>query len=233
MVRNDYTHMLEEKPMTLIMSLPANDPAMCRAAFAAGADVVKCHVNLTHRASGNSFGSLREMRDVLLEMLSDRKGPMGIVPGNDPEKVGQDLEELLTLPFSFYSLYAHHVPPCLPGRGPALMAACDGTYSMEEIERMEACGADVLEASIVPGAEYGTRLTMRDLVHYTTIVRHVSIPVVVPTQRRILPEDVPALAKTGIRGLMIGAIVTGRETESVARTVGAFRAAIDALGEKR
>ena len=232
MISNDYPRMLQEKRMTLIMSLPVNDPDMCRAAFDAGADVVKCHVNLTHRASGNSFGTLSEMRPVLAEMLKERRGPMGIVLGNDPEKVEQDLEAALTLPFSFYSLYAHHVPPCLPGRGPALMAACDATYTMEEIEAMPGCGADILEASIVPGSEYGTRLTMRDLLRYSAIVRRVNVPVVVPTQRKILPEDVPALSRTGIRGLMIGAIVTGRDTDSVVRAIRAFRKAIDDLDSR-
>ena len=229
MICNDYTEMLRQKPMTLIMSLPANDPEMCRAAFAAGADVVKCHINLSHHASGTLFDTFEKSKPILEEMLSARKGPMGIVPGNSVEKVEADLEQLLEMPFSFYSLYTQHTPPGLIAKGVPLMAACDSTYTLEEVKQIEKMGASILEASIVPGEEYGTRLSLRDLLRYEGIASSTALPVVVPTQRNILPEDIPALHATGIRGLMIGAIVTGRETESVARAVSAFRNAIDKL----
>ena len=55
---NPYLKMLENPKMTLIMSLPKNDPALCRAAFEAGADAVKVHINVEHRASGSRFGRL-------------------------------------------------------------------------------------------------------------------------------------------------------------------------------
>ncbi len=80
--------------------------------------------------------------------------------------------------------------------------------------------------SIVPGAEYGTRLSLRDLLRYSAIARRVDIPVVVPSQRVILPEDVPALVRCGVKGLMIGAVVTGRDKDSICRAIRAFRAAI-------
>ena len=107
------------------------------------------------------------------------------------------------------------------------MAACDGSYSLDEIREMPACGTDVLEASVIPGAEYGQPLSMRDLLKYQLIAKNVSVPVVVPTQRAIRTEDVAALVRTGVRGLMIGAVVTGREASTIARAVEAFRKAID------
>ncbi len=226
---NDYLSMLHEKKLTLIMSLPENNPEMCRAAFEAGADVVKCHVNLSHRASGNQFGTFSQSREVLWQMLGDRKGPMGIVPGADPDIVEKDMEEILKMPFSFVSVYGHHAPPALMESQIPVMAAADASYSLEEIRALELCGAGVIEASIVPGSEYGTRLTLRDLARYRAIADAVTVPVVVPTQRRILPGDVPVLARTGVRGIMIGAIVTGKEVQSVEETVRAFRRAIDAL----
>ena len=51
----------------------------------------------------------------------------------------------------------------------------------------------------------------------------------IPTQRAIRPYDLPFLARTGARGLVIGAIVTGHEPESVQEATAAFRRAIDAL----
>ena len=223
---NDYIHMLNENRLTLIMSLPKNDPALCEAAFEAGADVVKVHINVEHRASGTHFGRLAEEEAALRAMLDSRRGPMGLVPGGTPEAALLDLDAAGALPFSFYSLYAQNTPASLPLAGVPVMAACDGTYSLDEISEMSRCGAQILEASIVPGAEYGSRLSLRDLLKYSAIARRVDIPVVVPTQRLITPEDVPALIRAGVRGLMIGAVVTGRDEEGIRRAVRAFRLAI-------
>ena len=94
---------------------------------------------------------------------------------------------------------------------------------------MEPMGAGVLEASVMPGAEYGYPLTMRDLLTYRTVANSTSLPMVVPTQRFIRPEELPALVQAGMRGLMIGAVVTGRQEESIRRAVAAFRNQIDRM----
>ncbi len=226
---NDFIRMLNEKTLTLIMSLPKNDPALCEAAFEAGADVVKAHINVEHRASGTHFGPLAEELPALSAMLERRRGPMGLVLGGTLEAARRDMAAAAALPFSFYSLYAQNVPPALLAGSTPVMAACDSAYSLDEIAEMGPCGAQILEASIVPGEEYGSRLSMRDLLRYSAIVRRSGLPVVVPTQRLITPEDVPALVKAGVRGLMIGAVVTGRDPDGVQRAIRAFRAAIAAL----
>ena len=225
---NDYLSLFEQKKLVLIMSLPRNDPALAAAAFETGADAVKVHINVDHRASGTHFGRLEEERPALEDMLSRRRGPMGLVLGGSLEKAALDAEAAGKLPFSFHSLYAHHVPAGLVHSGTPLMAACDGSYSMEEIRLMdEAVGAQVLEASVIPGGEYGQGLSMRDLIRYRMIAEQVKIPVVVPTQRLIRPADVGALIQCGVRGLMIGAVVTGKEADAISRAVAAFRRAID------
>lgn len=225
----DYLNLFETKKLVLIMSLPRNDPALCQAAFDAGADAVKVHINVDHRASGTHFGRLEEERPVLETMLAHRTGPMGLVLGGSLEAVALDAPAVHELPFSFYSVYAHHLPAWGIGSSVPLMAACDGSYSLEEIRAMPACGTDVLEASVIPGAEYGQPLSQRDLLKYRMIAGSVDVPVVVPTQRAIRPEDVAALLRTGVKGLMIGAVVTGRDEASIRRAVGAFRNAIDGV----
>ena len=94
---------------------------------------------------------------------------------------------------------------------------------------MQPMGADVVEASIVPGSEYGSLLCMRDLLRYHSLCAATALPVVVPTQRVILPQQVQALTQTGARGLMIGSIVTGRTEDSIRKAVNAFRNAIDRM----
>lgn len=221
--------LLSKKRLTLIMSLPANNPELCRAAFEEGADVVKVHINVSHKASGTHFGRLVEEKPSLEKMLELAKGPMGIVLGGSVANASLDAEEIRNLGFSFYSVYAHHVPVWVMPMDKELMAACDESYSMEEISCMKSLGVNVLEASIIPAAEYGSPLNLRDLLHYYSIVRISKLPVVVPTQRKIRTDEVEMLSKTGVKGLMIGAIVTGKTEDSIRRAVGEFREAIERL----
>ena len=224
---NEYLTLLSEKKLTLIMSLPHNDPSLCRAAFEAGADAVKVHINVDHRASGTHFGRLAEERPALEEMLSHRAGPMGLVLGGSLEGVALDAEEVESLPFAFHSVYAHHLPARFLNSGAALMAACDYTYPLDLVSALPALGADVCEASVIPGAEYGQPLSLKDLLLYRRIADLLPIPVVVPTQRAIRPDEVEALIRCGVKGLMIGAVVTGKTEQSIAASVAAFRRAID------
>ena len=226
---NRFVEMLKEKPMTLVLSMPRNDAALCRAAFEAGADVVKVHSNLSHHASGMQFLPFEQYEEIFREMLQNAPGPVGIVPGADAAEVRQTALKASALPFSFFSLYAHHVPPSIVSLPQALMAACASDYTGEEIAAFADAGASVLEASVIPGDGYGQPLSLRDVMRYRRICSATRLPVVVPTQRRILPEDLPFLLDTGVKGIMIGAIVTGRETEGILRAIELFRTAIDKL----
>lgn len=226
---NDFIQMLHKKPMTLIMSLPKNDVVLCNRAFDAGADVVKVHCNLSHHASNTGFEGFGTYVDIFTQMLSEAKGPMGLVLGAEPGDVRRDMPEAAKLTFDFFSLYAHHVPPTLLGFPQALMAACGHGYALEEAACLEQCGAQALEASVIPHEGYGQPLNLRDVMGYRMLCQATRLPVVVPTQREITPEDVPYLRDAGVKAIMIGAIVTGRETESIAHAVDRFRRAIDKL----
>ena len=225
---NEYLKLFETKKLVLVMSLPENRPEWCRAAFEAGADAVKVHMNVVHHASGTHFGPLSQERPAFEEMLSHASGPMGVVLGGSLEDAEKDAREVLSLPFAFHSLYAHHVPAWFLFNGTPLQAACDYTYAPWEIGRMRASlGAELVEASVVPPDEYGQRLSMRDLIRYRAVAEAVDVPVVVPTQRAVRCEDVRSLIACGIKGLMIGAVVTGREEKTIVRAIESFRRAID------
>ena len=226
---NEFTKLFEKRRPVLIMSLPANDPALCRAAFEEGADVVKVHINVEHRASGTHFGRLAQEGQALRQMLSEAKGPMGLVPGASLEAVRMDIQEASEMGFAFFSTYIHHMPVLETPVPQAWMAACDGSYELWEIERLEQAGAQVLEASVMPGAEYGQPLSMRDVVRYSAIAAHTSLPMVIPTHRFIRPQELPALRDAGMKGIMIGAVVTGRTEESIRSAAVAFRNAIDRM----
>lgn len=226
---NEYLNLLASPKITLIMSLPQNDTALCRAVFEEGADAVKVHINVEHRASGSRFGRLAEERPALEKMLAEAKGPMGLMIGASVEAAAQDVEAASQMGFDFFSVYAHHMPVIGPTPSQAWMVACDGSYSLDEVAAMQRVGAQVLEASIMPGAEYGFPLSLRDLMRYSALRAHTQLPIVIPTQRAIRPEELRALASIGMNGLMIGAVVTGQEEASIRKTVRAFRNAIDRM----
>lgn len=52
-------------------------------------------------------------------------------------------------------------------------------------------------------------------------------PLVIPTQLALEPEDVATLAHLGFDGIMIGAIVTGKDAATVEAVCARFRAACD------
>lgn len=226
----DYLELFNKKKMTLIMSLPANDPALARAAWANGADVVKVHINVQHRASKTLFGSFAQEQEALTQILAEAKGPCGLVAGGDLESALHDYEAAVKAGFSFISLYVRHMPSQIL-RCPSVykMAALDPGYTLEEAEDLARIGADVLEASVMQPDTYGDPLSAKEFLQYCALCRHTVLPVVVPTQRHVTAADVPLLHRCGVKGLMMGAVVSGKTEESVAASVAAFRTAIDAL----
>lgn len=223
----NFVSLLNKKSMSLIMSLPSNDPELAKCAFEYGADVVKVHVNVHHRASKIEFKTLDEERANFKQMLSYATGPMGIVLGGDTVSAKKDLYKAEQMGFSFASLYGHHMPiSVLRSNKLFKMMACDNSYTIDEIKRFKEIGVDVLEASIIHPSGYGDDLNARDIIKYHMLCNENSLPVVVPTQRAIKPSEVEMLHEVGVSAIMIGAIVTGKEKESIKRAVSDFKEAI-------
>jgi hypothetical protein len=219
--------LLAEGRFALIASLPANDPGLARAAWDNGADAVKIHINVNHRAGGVCFGSFDEERPGLEKILNAARGPVGIVPGAEPAAAEADLEKVLTAGFDFISLYAHHSPLSLLDQGITRMLAADYSYSLDEIKGL-ASMADIFEASIIRADNYGERLTLRDLTLYKNISALLDVPVVVPTQKKILPGEAAGLFRAGVSAIMIGAVSAGKTPEEFGRKTAEFRKVMDA-----
>lgn len=218
------------KQLNLWVSLPENDVEMAKAAFEAGADAVKVHIAVEHFASGTHFGTLAEEKERIKEIVRVADGrPVGLVPGESPDGVPADLEAIAALGIAFLSIYAHHCPArWLNGRAPvAVGVAADDRTPTEVIKALPNTGISLFEASIIPRERYGQPVTAADLALYHHVRRSVSLPLVLPSQLKWTPADVPALAATGCNALMIGAIVTGRTVDSLADATAAFRRAID------
>lgn len=215
----------------MIISLPANDAALAQAALEEGADGLKVHVNVGHRASNTQFGPLSQYEPVFRQIRELCKGPLGIVPADRPEDVERDeMAKLASMDFDFYSIYAHHLPSILiqDERWDRTFAIND-SYDLSLITDLQHFGFTALEASIVRGSEYGSPLTMADLLKYRSLARKAGIPVIVPSQRRLIADDLQPLLEAGVRAVLLGAVVTGRSEQQLRRTVSEFRNAIDRL----
>jgi hypothetical protein len=108
----DYTEMLTDNRFSVIAALPRNDLALAEAALEGGAQAVKVHCNVWHRASGNTFGTFAENRTFLRELIAlCGDVPVGLVPGGEDAYINEEeWLELEEMGLSFFSSYAQYVP---------------------------------------------------------------------------------------------------------------------------
>jgi len=223
---------LKKNKLTLIVSLPENSPELAIVAQEAGADAIKVHLNVHHDASGTHFGTFAEEKESLIKIIKSVNIPVGIMPGADEVATESELEELKNMGFDFLDIYVQHMPGWMSEvDGLAKIVAIGERYDIERLMSLDRFGADAVEASIIPHEQYGKKLTIGDLQDYITIAVGSPLPVIVPTQKKIDPDEVPLIADSGVKGLMIGAIVTGKTPESIKNATRLFRKAIDSLSD--
>jgi len=227
--------------MELFVSLPQNSMELALAAKEGGADAVKVHMNVEHRASGTRFGSFAEEKEFVLQIIRELGIPVGLMPGAGVDQVPtfDELSFLAGEGLSFVDIYAKHMPIWFVDLPLDIIPALDSFAGFVEEPfytshfwwplgtnrtRMK-----MLEASIVPPEEYGTPFSYLDLRRLRILQEYSDAPLLVPTQKAITPDDAIWLKRGGAGGLMIGSIVTGNTADSIAGATAAFRAAIDSV----
>ncbi len=229
-----FINMLTENSFTLVASLPENNLELAKAAIDGGAQAIKVHINVWHRASGHTFGSFSENRP-FLESLIGLCGhiPVGLVCGGEDAFISeQELRQLEQIGLGFYSSYVNHLPPfMLRTEGITKMVAINDRYTADIVTGLELLGVDVLEGSIQPGDEYGRPLSTEDLIRYRNLAGLSNLPLLIPTQKIIEPEQVGDLYRVGAKAIMIGAIVMGQKpaADQVRQACEKYRNAIERL----
>jgi len=225
--------------MELIVSLPRNDVELARAAADSGAEALKVHMNVTHAASGTTFGSFGEEATAVREIIEAVKIPVGLMPGADPQALPtfDELKALADDGLDFVDIYTHHMPLWfidLPLRLVVAFSAFDGlvepVYYTTHLYWPPAADSNriwMAEGSIFSKDEYGQPFTYHDFRRLRILQEYVDVPLIVPTQKAITPEDALWLKRTGTGALMIGAVVTGDNAESIAAATGRYRRALD------
>ncbi|MBM7583142.1 putative N-acetylmannosamine-6-phosphate epimerase [Caldicoprobacter guelmensis] len=222
------SQMLNKNKMTLIVSLPQNRTELAEAAVRGGADALKVHANVFHQASGNRFGSVYEQREVFKELLDSFEVPIGLVPGAQVCASQDELKLAEQLGFSFLSVFVFHMPLYMLETKMDKMLAINESYDTAHLKVLNKLDVDIIEADVFSD-DKREKIHVSDLLRFGRIVESVDKPVVVPTQRIIEPDEVKFLYKLGIKGIMIGAIVTGSSPDSIERITRQFRQAIDSL----
>lgn len=213
----------------LIVSLPRNDPELARAAVEGGADLLKVHVNVRHQASGTVFGSLRDEMDRLKAILA-LGIPTGLVPGEE-EMVSREEVHLLR-DFAFLDAYLTHLPLYLYEAGVPVVPAIPHDYSMEALPFLHSLPGEWAEAALVPPEGYGQPPAAGDIVALARLGTLSGRRLIVPTQRRIGPEDLGRYFDLpAVWAVMIGAIVTGADAIGVGAATRAFRRRLRQLFE--
>jgi hypothetical protein len=221
--------LLRTRP-ALLVSLPRNELSLAEAALAGGADGLKVHLNVVHHASGTSFGSWPEEEPAVRAIVA-LGAPVGMVPGTRERTITpREAQEIEAAGVDFLDAYIQDMPVMVAESVSrlALMAAlswrdADREWSLGPLESR----CTLLEASIVHPDGYGEPLAPHDLAAYREIAdRWPDLPAIVPTQRALLPREVEKVLATGMRGILIGAIVTGATPESIERVTRQFRQAL-------
>lgn len=107
----NFTALLEEKILLLIASLPENSFEFAWAAFENGADAVKLHLNVTHKATGKRFPSWVEARKDLEKICDKLDLCVGVVPGNGQNFASElDLLEMEQIGISFIDFFIDDAP---------------------------------------------------------------------------------------------------------------------------
>lgn len=222
---------LQNNDWTLLVSLPRNDIRLAQAALRAGAQGLKVHINVEHFASGTRFGSLAEEQDTLsaiCELAKEHGANVGVVPGAGGNfATAEEFAALAEIGIDYFDAYPADCPAWALAQPhlDIMMAAFHGG-DFAQFAGFEKLGMKLCEASILSHDDYGKALNAHDLMLYSALVNQLNVPVIVPSQKKVETHDIAALRSTGAKGLLIGAIVTGREVESLEAATRAFAQAI-------
>ena len=216
---------LQVNDFSIIVSLHENNMEYVMAAVEAGAKILKVHINAYHNATKQKFGPYADEKwflKTLAAYAKDHDLCIGIVPGDlDNYANENEINELREMGFDFISSYIQNIPVYLNRvSGMEKVIALGKDFKMNMLQELEKFGAKVIEASIMEASEYGKAFSLYDLLRIKEVASGTKLPVIVPTQKKIVKEDMIFLHEAGVKALMIGAVVyEGQGIEGFKNTV--------------
>ncbi|TDD70657.1 hypothetical protein E1262_08325 [Jiangella aurantiaca] len=214
---------LPESRPAIFISLPRNERRLAEQARQAGADGLKVHINVRHRASGTTFGSLADERSRLEEILAVGL-PTGLVTGAGGTVSADETVAATAMGFDYFDVYADDAPPDYVRACGAVtpMVALGPGDGKEQARALVERGVRALELSTLEPERYRSRLSLATLARLESVTAAVDVPVVVPSQHALVPSDVALLADAGAAAVLLGAVVVGDDLDDFARRIAPF-----------
>jgi hypothetical protein len=214
---------LTDGSFPVIVSLARHDIDLAKAALDAGATAIKTHLNAYHRATDRTFGTFTQERP-FFEELAKLGCPLLVMAGQEVVPTAEEMDALHDLGFQGFNVYIDHLQPHLLQSKLRPMPALSATSTPDDVKTIAAIPGCIVEASIMTFDRYRTAMTADDFARYKAIVDAVDVPVIVPSQLALTPDDARALKDIGIAAPLLGAIVTGDTVESMSKSVAAIAA---------
>lgn len=209
---------MREGRFPVLVSLGRHDVELAKAAVDAGVFGIKFHLNAYHRATGNTFGSFAEERS-FIEQLAKLGKPMLVMSGQETQPTLDELNALADYGVEGWNIYLKHVQPHMYRSRLKPILALDSESGQEDVDAIRAIPGAMIEASIGRFAEYGEPLNEGDIAQFTDLVRMSGRPTIAPSQKKFTADDMTRLKAAGIGAVLIGAVVTGLEPESLRKAL--------------
>ncbi len=224
---NQLFNQLTQNDWTLLASLPSNSIELARAALRGGAQGLKVHLNVEHFASGTRFGSFAQESEKIAQIVAEAHlsgASVGVVPGADGNFASpEDFAALKEIGIDYFDAYPFDCPAwAMMQRDLDVMIAAYNGMPFDEMRHYQTLGMKLCEASIMAHDSYGTQLNARDLASYAALCGQTEAPVIIPSQKKLEVRDIAALRQTGARGVLLGAIVLGRDAKNIEEALSSF-----------
>src|SRR5271157_3996504 len=105
------SRLLNQAQAPLMAILPHNTSEYAEAAQQGGADAMILGIDKTESMFPGLFGSFDLQEDSILGIVSTSSIPVGISIGDSRPLTPDGWERIVSKPFSFVNMFAHHMPP--------------------------------------------------------------------------------------------------------------------------
>ena len=214
--------------MSVIAALPQNNNDYSSAAIEAGADAIMVGIDKTDTSLPGLFGSFELMESSIDSILGCAGVPVGISIGDSRSLTEENWEKIVTRPFSFVNMFAHHMPPFVleDDRVEKLVSIGPG-YMLEQVKGIsEMDGVVALEAAIVATQGRSHIFSALDLATLGVLARLSAKPLLVRTQKRMGAGDVRSVLRAGLRGVSVDAASLEPGIEAYRDAISTYRSQV-------
>ncbi len=214
--------------LTIVATLPQNSSEYAFAATEAGADAIMLGIDKTDTSLPGLFGSFEMMEASIDAILSSAGVPVGISIGDSRPLVEENWERIVSKPFSFVNMYAHHMPPfVLEDERVEKLVSIGPGYMLEQVKSIsETEGATALEAAIVAPQGRNHIFSALDLATLGVLARLSAKPLLLRTQKRMGAKDVRSVVRSGLRGISVDASSLEPGIEAYRDAISTFRSQV-------